>query len=118
MAQCDSAECAQLRAEVARLRALLDAPELHDFAKGVALEAAHQRERWAANHDAGKDPEDWFWLLGWLGGKAVHAARTGDLEKAKHHAISSAAVLANWHARLLGANGDMRPGIAPPLGGA
>lgn len=104
------------RAEVARLQALLNTPELHDFSRAVVLEAAHQRERWGADHDAGKEPEDWLWLLGWLAGKAVRAARAGDRDKALHHAISSAAVLANWHAAILGVDNRMRPGIQPPAG--
>lgn len=99
--------------EVRRLTALLNTPEVEDFAKAVVLEAAHQRGRWKADHDAGKEPQDWFWLVGWLAGKAVHAAILGDLDKAKHHCISSAAVLANWHARLSGVNSEMRPGIDP-----
>ena len=41
---------AELKAEVARLNGLVNAPELHDFSKGVVLEAAHQRERWGAPH--------------------------------------------------------------------
>lgn len=100
-------------AEIERLRALLNAPELHDFAKGVVLEAAHQRERWGASHDVGKAPEDWFWLLGYLGGKALHAAKAGDADKALHHCISTAAALANWHAQIMGASNVMRPGIDP-----
>lgn len=105
--------CRLAEAEVERLRARLNTPELDDFVSAVVLEAQHQRERWAAEHDAGKEPQDWFWLVGWLAGKAVQAAITGDFAKAKHHTISSAAVLANWHARLIGANHDMRPGIDP-----
>jgi hypothetical protein len=96
-----------------RLRTKLNTPELHDFAKAVVLEAAHQRERWGADHDAGKEPQDWFWLLGYLGGKALHAAKAGDADKALHHCISSAAVLANWHAAILGLSNTMRPGIDP-----
>ncbi|ELT3989976.1 hypothetical protein ACXVSK_11365 [Pseudomonas aeruginosa] len=42
------------------LLALIDSPELHDFAKGVVLEAAHQRKRWGSQHDTGKQPADWF----------------------------------------------------------
>lgn len=104
---------ASRNAEIERLKGLLNTPELHDFASGVVLEAAHQRERWGSTHDAGKAPEDWFWLLGYLGGKALHAAKAGDIEKALHHTISTAAALANWHAALLGASSAMRPGIDP-----
>lgn len=109
----EKAEAARLLAEKERdeLAAKLSTPELLDFAYGVLLEASHQRERWGADHDAGKEPEDWFWLLGYLGGKALRAAKDGDRDKALHHCISSAAALANWHAAILGANNTMRPGI-------
>ena len=86
-----------LQAEVNRLQTLLNSPEVNDFIAGVMIEAAHQRERWGGWHDAGKAPEDWFWLLGYLAGKALSAAKRGDQDKALHHIISSAAVLANWH---------------------
>lgn len=102
-----------LQARVGELEALLNTPELEDFSRAVVLEAAHQRNRWAADHDAGKAPEDWFWLLGYLGGKALHAAKTGDVDKAKHHTISTAAALANWHAAINGDSNAMRPGIDP-----
>ena len=78
--------------------------------KGVPLEAAHQRKRWGSKHDAGKTPSDWFWLVGYLAGKALHAHVTGDTKKALHHTISTAAALCNWHAAILGKT-DMRPGI-------
>jgi hypothetical protein len=110
------AELAELRAELARLRGLINAPLVESFLEAVQLEAAHQVERWGAAHDAGKEPSDWFWLLGYLGGKALRAAIDGDTEKAKHHTISSAAMLLNWHARLSGERTAMRPGIAPPTG--
>lgn len=81
------------------LRILLDTPELHDFAKAVVLEAAHQRTRWGDEHDAMKAPEDWFWTLGQVASKATQAARYGDREKYLHHILTSAALLNNWHAQ-------------------
>lgn len=115
----------KLRSELNALRKLLNTPEVEDFDKAVPLEAAHQVKRWTAEHDAGKEPEDWFWLLGYLAGKALMSARmakeTKDgakaelfLEKAKHHCISSAAALRNWHAHLRTGQTAMRPGIEPP----
>ena len=116
-----------LRAELSRLRAELNTPHTKDFLEAVRVEAAHQRERWGAEHDAGKTPEDWFWLLGYLAGKALAAARLAGVydidmpelaadivDKALHHTISSAACLLNWHAHLSGADTRMRPGIEPP----
>lgn len=93
---------------------IINSPETADFMAAVPLEAAHQRERWGVEHDAGKQPEDWFWLIGYLAGKALHAAKTGDENKALHHTISTAAALANWHAALAGRSHFMRPGIEPP----
>ncbi len=101
--------------EVERLQALLNTPETADFIKGVPIEAAHQRERWGTDHDAGKAPLDWFWLIGYLAQKAAMSAIAGDAEKAKHHTISTAAALANWHLQLAGGDNRMRPGIAEPL---
>jgi hypothetical protein len=100
---------------VERIRSqIINSPETADFMAGVPIEAAHQRERWGSTHDAGKTPFDWFWLLGYLGQKAARAAEAGDIEKALHHTISTAAALANWHAALTGADTAMRPGIADP----
>lgn len=104
----------ELRDRIAALEAELNRPETADFMRGVPLEAAHQRQRWGAAHDAGKAPLDWFWLIGYLAQKAATAAIAGDLEKAKHHTISTAAAMANWHLQLSGADTSMRPGIAEP----
>lgn len=102
---------APLRAEIARLEALLNTPETADFLAGVPLEAAHQRERWGSDHDHGKTAFDWFWLIGYLAQKAASSHVAGDMEKALHHTISTAAALANWHMAISGADTRMRPGI-------
>jgi hypothetical protein len=95
-------------AEVARLTALINHPHTDSFLDAVRLEAAHQRERWAAEHDAGKTDADWFWLVGYLAGKALSKP-----EKLLHHIVTTAAALLNWHmARTVG--NRMRPGIAEP----
>lgn len=107
-------QLAEARAELEALKKLLNTPEIEDFDKAVPLEAAHQVQRWGAAHDDGKAPENWFWLLGYLGGKALAAAKAGDIDKAKHHCISSAAALRNWHAHLRAGFSVMRPGIAEP----
>lgn len=104
----------QLQAEYTKLHALVHTPQTHEWLEAVPLEAAYQIERWGTSHDQGKEPQDWFWLLGWLAGKAVHAAMSGDSEKAKHHTVSSAAVLLNWHRHLSGEDTTFRPGIAEP----
>ncbi len=107
-------EVIALRARVEVLVGARDTPEVIDFAKAVQLEAWHQRDRWGADHDAGKAPLDWFWLIGYLAQKAAAAQIAGDTEKALHHTISTASALANWHLALSGGDNRMRPGIETP----
>lgn len=114
--------------ENARLDGMINNPHISDFLEAVRLEAVHQRERWGTNHDAGKSDEDWLFLVGFLGGKAVQAGKSAKqlppglqmqeyhLEKRLHHIITAAAVLLNWHAHLTGSDTRMRPGIEPQEG--
>src|SRR5262245_26963040 len=74
--------------DVERLTTLINTPVVDDWLEGVRIEGAHQQERWGAEHDRGKTAADWFWLLGYLGGKALAAAMQGNTDKAKHHTIS------------------------------
>ena len=83
-----------------QLLELLNTPECESFDVAVPLEAAHQKARWGIEHDANKSPEDWFWVIGYLAGKALAAEKSGDREKAKHHCITAAAALRNWHAEI------------------
>lgn len=106
--------CGRAAAEIARLHALINTPHTHDFLEAVKLEMPHQRDRWGAEHDAGKTPADWFWLVGYLAGKALHALVSGNVEKAKHHVITTAAALGNWFLAITGESTSMRPGIDPP----
>lgn len=126
--------------ELERMDALINSPELIDFPKAVQLEAAHQRERFGTEHEGGKTPEDWYWLIGHLAGraqghhkeaerlaaqlKAGYAVSLVDgtlitksiehhREKAVHHCITTAAACANWHAAVLGLT-NMRPGYDLP----
>lgn len=80
--------------ELQRVLAELNTPETMDFIKGIQLEAVHQRERWGPDHDVNKTDADWFWLIGYLVGKALHIP-----EKRTHHLITAGAALANWHTR-------------------
>jgi hypothetical protein len=98
------------KAERDRLHELVNSPEVAGFLRGVHLEAVHQVERWGTAHDRAKRPADWFWLVGYLGGKALHAAIAGDLDKARHHCISTAAALYNWHSAISGHDTRMCPG--------
>jgi hypothetical protein len=95
----------------AELEALLDTPHTSDWFEGVKLEAGHQIKRWGSEHDAGKGPADWFWLIGYLAQKAMGAQMLGNDEKAKHHTISTGAALLNWFRAIAGDSNVMRPGI-------
>lgn len=96
--------------EIERLNAIINTPQADDFLRAVSTEAEHQRQRWGSEHDVGKTPADWFWLIGYLAGKALHAHASGNVEKAEHHIITTAAACANWHQAVFGKT-DMRPGI-------
>lgn len=100
---------AELQAEIDRLNAIINTPHADEFVKAVSIEAEHQRQRWGAEGDAGKTPADWFWLVGYLAGKALHAHAAGNTEKAEHHIITTAAACANWHRAVFGKT-NMWPG--------
>ena len=88
----------------------INTPEIKDFLSAVENEAKHQRLRWPSEHDAGKTSPDWFWLIGYVAGKAINATKS---EKILHHIITTAAVCLNWHSARLKLT-DMRPGIDRP----
>lgn len=93
---------------------LINTPQTANWLAAVPPEAAHQIQRYGVMHDAGKSPWDWFWLIGYLAQKAAAAAAAGDIEKAKHHTVSTGAAMLNWHRNLSGETRLMRPGIAEP----
>lgn len=101
---------ATLQARIAELEALINHPATAAFLSAVRSEVAHQVQRWGTVGDRAKAPPDWFWLVGYLSGKALAAHLQGDLEKALHHCISSAAVLANWWAHIQGQGRGFTPG--------
>lgn len=125
------AEYAELKASVMerdRLYALINNPQTTEFLGAVQAEAAYQRQKWGQPHDREKSAENWFWLVGYLSGKALRAAITGDKFKARHHTVSSAAALANWFEAIgqdesgagIGMDSDIKPvseggreGVAP-----
>ncbi len=119
--QLRDAQAAELAAtvEVERLNKLINNPHTEHFLSAVQLEAAHQQERWASSHDAGKEDADWFWLVGYLAGKAIRPGQTQ--EKRLHHIITTAAACLNWHGRASGTHTghsmavrqpSMRPGLS------
>lgn len=73
-----------LRARVAQLEALINTPQTDDWLEAVKLEAAHQIERWGVDHDKGKKPEDYFWLIGYLSSKALVAANAPQNSRYRH----------------------------------
>jgi hypothetical protein len=117
----------KMQMEIERLDGLINTPHIEDFLTAVRLEAAHQRERWGVEHDAGKTDVDWFWLIGYLAGKALNEGKsapdaintrtfppTSFVTKQLHHIITTAAACLNWHMQKRGDDTRMRPGIAPP----
>lgn len=85
-----------------------DIPIVEDFWEGVKAEKAHQVKRWGTTNDRNKTPADWFWLVGYLAGKALASSIKGDREKALHHCISTAAVLSHWHDSLGGNSNSLK----------
>ncbi|MDR6381779.1 hypothetical protein [Paraburkholderia caribensis] len=85
-------------AEIARLNAIINTPHSDDFLQGVSIEAEYQRQLHGVDaEDCRYDWPQWFWVVGYLVGKAFAACKARDAEKAKHHLVTSAALLANWH---------------------
>jgi hypothetical protein len=109
-ARAEGGEAVALRAEIDRLNTIINTPQSGNFLRAVSIEAEHQRQRFGADGDAGKTPADWLWLVGYLAGKALHAHASGNVEKAEHHIITTAAALDNWHLHLFGRT-SMRPGV-------
>ncbi|MFM0405249.1 hypothetical protein [Paraburkholderia dipogonis] len=100
-----SAYAKQLEARVAELNAIIHTPESDEFLKGVSIEAEYQRQLHGIDAtEARFDWHQWFWVTGYLLGKALAACKSGegDGEKAKHHLVTSAALINNWHNTLTG----------------
>ncbi len=113
LAQASSAPTLDAR-DAAKYRAI-NTPEIRDFITAIEREALHQRERWGAQGNGGKSDADWFWLIGYLAGKAIRPDATD--EKRLHHIITTGAACLNWHAARIGAYAGMRPGIEAPVEG-
>lgn len=115
---CATTEMQLAREEIARLNAVIHTPHTSDFLQAVSIEAEYQVQRWGTADREGKEPHDWFWLLGYLAGKALTAFLKGDQAKGLHHIVSSGAALMNWHRYTTGKSTAMRPGIGNPRIGA
>lgn len=82
--------------EINRLRELLNNPLTNEFFEAVKIEVAHQKERWV-NTDSVKTDADWFWLIGYLAGKAMwNPGDDSSKEKRLHRIITVAAAAYNW----------------------
>jgi hypothetical protein len=115
MSGCQQNYIEELEAENARLKNLINCPEIVDFRHALCVEAAHQKERWGEEHDQNKSFSDWFMVLNYLLGKLANAYWNNDMDKVKHHVITAAAVLANFHKEitrreLLVVSGDNKNG--------
>lgn len=111
-----TAELIELRTKAAKYDAI-NTPELYDFITATVNEALHQREKWGVEADGGKADADWFWLIGYLAGKALHnppKEGMGDVDARLHRIITVAAAACNWHGATLGTYALMRPGIEAP----
>lgn len=84
-------------AEQERLTNLINHPVLNDFIQGVAIEAAHQIDRWGEDHDEDKTDADWIAVFVHLLGKFPDAFWSGKNDKVLHHLIAISAVAANCH---------------------
>ena len=112
--------------EMERMQSLFASRVFWNFVDGLEREAAEEMGRSRSAPDQEWQKEDWFWLIGWVVGKALQAHIRGDCEKALHHTVSSAAVLINWQAAFI-ARGEgtkaecsdaagateQRPGVGP-----
>lgn len=67
------ADLRKAQARIAELEALINNAEIDGFLRGTHIEAVHQVERWGTAHDRARRPADWFWLVGYLAGKALHS---------------------------------------------
>lgn len=100
-------ECTSLmefmRSEVKRLTAIINQPESDDFIKGVSIEAEFQRRKHGVDDGLSRrEWMQWLWVAGYLLNKAVAACMRDDMPKAKHHLVTTAGLLANWHNVLTG----------------
>jgi hypothetical protein len=77
-------------------------PIIDDFIGGTIEEADYQVSLWGTEDRESKSHIDYFWLVGYLAGKALASAIQGDTDKARHHTISTAAVLLHWHGKISG----------------
>jgi hypothetical protein len=92
------AELKEAHAEIERLTGIIHTPENDEFLTGTAREAEFQRQHHGVdNSEEAFDWPQWYWVAGYLLGKAWHALKQHNTVKAKHHLVTTAALLYNWH---------------------
>src|ERR1700731_2597319 len=69
----DELACIAVKLSKKFVEEAVNKPEVNNFMRGVVLEAQQQRERWGDAHDRDKSAENWYWLIGYLAGKALRA---------------------------------------------
>ncbi|WP_186042804.1 hypothetical protein [Burkholderia gladioli] len=96
---------ADAQAEVERLLAISHTPHNDEFYQGVSIEEEYQRQLHGVDDtDARFDWDQYSWVARYLLNKALMACISGEGngEKAKHHLVTTAALLKNWHNVLTG----------------
>ena len=78
----------------------ISTPEVENFLRAVKKEAAYQKGKWKVT-DPMKSSADWYWLLGYLGGKALmdpHEEQDprSKRERRMHRIITVAAAAYHW----------------------
>lgn len=91
----------ELLSRYEKLYGLINKPEVIDFTRGMSCEFAFQNLKWGDETLDNYTHEDWFWVVGYLAGKAVHCFENDKHKKGLHHTITTAAVLSHWHSRAL-----------------
>lgn len=100
----------ELEAEVARLRAIMDRPDPHNFMVAAEIEARFQLDHWgdqdgqptafAATSDA-----DFYRLVQHLATKALLTTDEEGTDKKLHRITTVAAAACNWHIREMARQG-------------
>jgi hypothetical protein len=88
-----------------KLRKLLGSMEIHDFLRGVHIEAVRQAD---ARYET--VPVDWGQLSKKRIDRAYAELQAGNQDKALEHCIEAAAALYNWHCAVRHADIRLAPG--------
>ena len=92
------------------LKDLLHSSEIHDFLRGVHIEAVRQVDALTTIRKGHMEAVDWFAMANQFTAHAQLEYRAGNLDKALQHCISSAAAAYNWHCAIRGADIHLAPG--------